>query len=65
MGVAFIPTGIAVVFRTLIDFNYRFNRSGSAILSSAVLIDTIELFSFMLSSILPVLAVFLWSWGFF
>lgn len=44
MGVAFSPTGIAVVLRTLIYLNYLSSRPGTAILSSAILDDIIALF---------------------
>lgn len=44
MGVAFSPTGIGVVLRTLIDLNYLSSRPGTAMLSSAVLDDIIALF---------------------
>ena len=39
MAVAFSPTSIGVVIRTLIDLNYLSSRPGTVMLSSAILDD--------------------------
>lgn len=44
MAVAFSPTSIGVVVRTLIDFNYLSSRPGTVMLSSAILDDIIGIF---------------------
>ncbi len=44
MAVAFSPTSIGVVVRTLIDFDYLSSRPGTVMLSSAILDDIIGIF---------------------
>jgi Kef-type K+ transport system membrane component KefB len=44
MGVAFSPTSIGVVVKTLIDLNYLSSRPGSLILTSAIFDDIIGIF---------------------
>ncbi|HIH75587.1 MAG TPA: cation:proton antiporter [Methanosarcina sp.] len=44
MAVAFSPTSIGVVIRTLIDLNYLSSRPGTVMLSSAILDDIIGIF---------------------
>lgn len=44
MGVAFSPTSIGVVVKTLIDFEYLTSKPGSVMLASAVLDDIIGVF---------------------
>jgi len=44
MAVAFSPTSIGVVLRTLIDLNYLSSRPGTVMLSSAILDDIIGIF---------------------
>ncbi len=44
MGVAFSPTSIGVVVKTLIDFNYLSSKPGSVMLTSAIFDDIIGLF---------------------
>lgn len=44
MGVAFSPTSIGVVVKTLIDFNYLSSKPGSLMLTSAIFDDIIGLF---------------------
>jgi len=44
MGVAFSPTSIGVVVKTLIDFEYLTSKPGSVMLASAILDDIIGVF---------------------
>ena len=44
IGVAFSPTSIGVVVKTLIDFNYLSSRPGSVMLTSAIFDDIIGIF---------------------
>jgi Kef-type K+ transport system membrane component KefB len=44
MGVAFIPTSIGVVVKTLIDLKYLSSRTGSVMLTSAIFDDIIGIF---------------------
>ncbi|MCK5661309.1 MAG: cation:proton antiporter, partial [Methanosarcinales archaeon] len=44
MGVAFSPTSIGVVVKTLIDFDYLSSKPGSVMLTSAIFDDIIGLF---------------------
>jgi len=55
MGVAFSPTGIGVTVKTLIDLDYLSTKTGSLILSSAILDDIIGIF---MLSIVTTIATF-------
>jgi Kef-type K+ transport system membrane component KefB len=44
LGVAFTPTSISVVVKTLVDYNYLSSRPGSVMLTSAIFDDIIGLF---------------------
>lgn len=44
MGVAFSPTSIGVVVKTLIDFDYLSTRTGTVMLTSAIIDDIIGIF---------------------
>lgn len=44
LGVAFTPTSISVVVKTLVDYNYLSSRPGSVMLTSAIFDDIIGIF---------------------